>query len=66
VSHFINAAVSDPPQAACARDKWYFDEVVLKIAGVTHWLWRAVDRTGIVLVQSPATRRRRSACCASF
>jgi putative transposase len=30
-------------------DKWHFDEVVLKIAGVKHWLWRAVDQTGIVL-----------------
>jgi hypothetical protein len=27
-----------------AGDKWHVDEVVLKIAGVTHWLWRAVDR----------------------
>ena len=25
------------------------DEVVLTIAGVGHWLWRAVDQTGIVL-----------------
>src|SRR5204863_1805081 len=25
------------------------DEVVLKIAGMKHWLWRAVDQTGIVL-----------------
>jgi putative transposase len=25
------------------------DEVVIKIAGTTHWLWRAVDRHGIVL-----------------
>src|SRR5438874_12384786 len=24
-------------------------EVVLKIAGVKHWLWRAVDQTGVVL-----------------
>jgi putative transposase len=30
-------------------DKWRLDEVVLKIAGVKHWLWRAVDQTGIVL-----------------
>src|SRR6478736_2160133 len=30
-------------------DKWHLDEVVLKIAGVKHWLWRAVDQTGIVL-----------------
>jgi len=28
-------------------DKWHLDEVVLKIAGVKHWLWRAVDQTGI-------------------
>ncbi len=32
-----------------AGDKWHVDEVVLKIAGVTHWLWRAVDQTGVVL-----------------
>ena len=25
------------------------DEVVLTIAGVKHWLWRAVDQTGTVL-----------------
>src|SRR6478735_7422043 len=30
-------------------DKWHLDEVVLKIAGAKHWLWRAVDQTGIVL-----------------
>ena len=32
-----------------AGDKWHLDEEVLKIAGVKHWLWRAVDQTGIVL-----------------
>jgi putative transposase len=43
-----------------AGDKWHLDEVVLKIAGVTHWLWRAVDQTGIVLdvlVQSRRDKR---------
>lgn len=30
-------------------DKWHLDEVVVKIAGVKHWLWRAVDQTGTVL-----------------
>ena len=30
-------------------DKWHLDEVVLKIAGAKHWLWRAVHQTGIVL-----------------
>ena len=41
-------------------DKWHLDEVVIKIAGVTHWLWRAVDQTGVVLdvlVQSRRDRR---------
>ncbi len=42
-------------------DKWHMDEVVLTIADVKHWLWRAVDqtasrlrRTGVldILVQS--------------
>ena len=32
-----------------AGDKWHLDEVVVMIAGVKHWLWRAVDQTGIVL-----------------
>jgi putative transposase len=30
-------------------DKWHLDEVAIKIAGATHWLWRAVDQTGVVL-----------------
>jgi putative transposase len=33
----------------CAGDKWHLDEVVIKIAGNTRWLWRAVDQHGIVL-----------------
>src|SRR5215203_1906926 len=33
----------------CAGDKWHLDEVVVKIAGVKHWLWRAVDQDGVVL-----------------
>src|SRR3954453_906357 len=33
----------------CAADKWHLDEVVLKIAGKRHWLWRAVEQTGVVL-----------------
>ena len=32
-----------------AGDKWHLDEVAIKIAGVKHWLWRAVDQTGMVL-----------------
>jgi putative transposase len=30
-------------------DKWHLDEVVLKINGRTHYLWRAVDQHGVVL-----------------
>src|SRR5690349_14480821 len=33
----------------CAGDKWDLDEVAIKVAGVQHWLWRAVDQGGIVL-----------------
>src|SRR5258707_5229000 len=32
-----------------AGDKWYLDEVLLKINGKRHWLWRAVDQHGVVL-----------------
>src|ERR1700710_1944629 len=44
----------------CAGDKWHLDEVVIKIARVKHWLWRAVDQTGMVLdvlVQSRRDKR---------
>src|SRR5215212_1514136 len=34
---------------ARAGDKWHLDEVAIKIAGVKHWLWRAVDQSGMVL-----------------
>lgn len=30
-------------------DKRYLDEVLLKINGTSHWLWRAVDQPGVVL-----------------
>ena len=31
-----------------AGDKWHMDEVVPRICGVKHWLWRAVDQAGTV------------------
>src|SRR3954452_19020097 len=46
----------------CAGDKWHLDEVVIKIAGVTHWLWRAVDQTGLVL--DVLVQSRRDKCAA--
>src|SRR5215210_6675753 len=33
----------------CVGDKWHLDEVCLMIGGQKHWLWRAVDQTGMVL-----------------
>ena len=34
---------------ARSGDKWHLHEVFLKINGVTHYLWRAVDQNGVVL-----------------
>lgn len=30
-------------------DKWHLDEVFVKINGVQHYLWRAVDQNGVVI-----------------
>src|SRR5258708_30059575 len=30
-------------------DKWHLDEVFIRIHGVRHYLWRAVDQHGVVL-----------------
>jgi putative transposase len=30
-------------------DKWYLDEVFIRINGTLHYLWRAVDQQGVVL-----------------
>jgi putative transposase len=38
-------------------DKWHLDEVYIKIAGKTHYLWRAVDQHGIVLDILVTSRR---------
>src|SRR5271169_2803872 len=42
-------------------DKWHLDEVVLKIAEVKHWLWRAVDQAGVVLDVLVQRRRNKKA-----
>ena len=44
-----------------AADKWHLDEVQLKIRGKRHWLWRAVDRDGLVLDILVQERRNREA-----
>jgi putative transposase len=45
----------------CAGDKWHLDEMVVKIAGKKHWLWRAVDQDGIVLDILVQSRRDKDA-----
>src|SRR5258708_12380412 len=44
-----------------AGDKWHLDEVVVKIASRKHWLWRAVDQTGVVLDVLVQRRRDKQA-----
>ena len=44
-----------------AGDKWHMDEVLLTIAGVKHWLWRAVDQNGMVLDILVQSRRDKQA-----
>src|SRR3954452_21946691 len=45
----------------CMGDKWHLDEVAVKIAGVKHWLWRAVDQDGFVLDVLVQSRRNKAA-----
>jgi putative transposase len=42
-------------------DKRHLGELALKIGGVRHWLWRAVDQTGIVLDVLVQSRRDKQA-----
>jgi putative transposase len=42
-------------------DKWHLDEVAITIAGRRHWLWRAVDRDGLVLDVLVQARRDKGA-----
>src|SRR5690349_12167690 len=42
-------------------DTWHLDEVFLKINGVLHYLWRAVDQHGVVLDILVQDRRNASA-----
>src|SRR5919199_339246 len=45
----------------CAGDKWHLDEVCLMIRGRKHWLWRAVDQSGLVLAVLGQSRRDKRA-----
>ena len=42
-------------------DVWHLDEVVVKIAGRSYWLWRAVDQHGVVLEETLQSRRDKRA-----
>src|SRR5437870_2392338 len=48
-------------QRVRAGDKWHLDEVLLKINGKRHWLWRAVDQHGVVLDVLVQERRDQAA-----
>jgi putative transposase len=47
-------------------DKWHLDEVFIKIAGKTHYLWRAVDQHGNVLDILVTSRRDATAATRFF
>ncbi len=38
---------------------WHLDEVVVKIAGRSYWLWRAVDQNGVVLEEILQSKRHK-------
>mgnify|MGYP000502995649 FL=1 len=42
-------------------NKWHLDEIVIRIKGKTHWLWRAVDANGDVLDILVQSRRNAAA-----
>jgi len=42
-------------------DVWHLDEVVVKIAGRSFWLWRAVDQHGVVLEEILQPKRDKRA-----
>ena len=46
---------------ACRQWRWHLDEVYVKINGVTHYLWRAVDHEGEVLESFVTKTRDRKA-----
>jgi putative transposase len=45
----------------CRQWRWHLDEVYVKINGVTHFLWRALDQEGEVLESIVSKKRDRKA-----
>ncbi|MCW2239674.1 transposase-like protein [Azospirillum canadense] len=42
-------------------DKWFLDEVFVRIRGKQHYLWRAIDQNGMVLDILVQSRRNKTA-----
>ena len=61
--HFAAGLRRRRPQTG---DKWYLAEVFLKINGVTHSLWRAVDQNGVVIEILVPPKRDRFAAMRFF
>jgi len=59
----IRSDVRQPLRRRVPRvgNKWHLYDVALKIAGVKHWLWRAVDQNGVVLDVLVQRRRDKQA-----
>ena len=60
---FANALKQRRPQPG---DKWYMDEVFIRIRGKQHYLWRAVDQDGNVLDILVQSRRSATAATRFF
>ena len=59
----VRAGLRQPATSPPCRpgDKWHLDEVFIRINGVRHYLWRAVDQDGIVLDILVQSRRNAQA-----
>jgi transposase-like protein len=44
---------------------WHLDEVFVKISGITHYLWRAVDHEGMLLKSLPQSSAIGRQCSSS-
>jgi putative transposase len=61
--HFANMLKRRRAQPS---DKWYMDDVFIRIRGKQHYLWRAVDQDGNVLDILVQSRRSATAAPAVF
>jgi putative transposase len=61
-----NSAICLRRRRSRPGDKWYLDEVFIRIQGVQHYLWRAVDQNGVVLDILVQSRRDANAATRFF